>query len=104
MKKLSFDELKDLVIADPDKAEAYRIAVIEDFIDGLPEEKQDYARRFQWKLDGELRKIKNPIARMNMIGGTMWDSFLEMNNMLGDATAENGLNSKLLDLCPEKDI
>ena len=82
MKKLTFDELKDLVIADPDKAEAYRIAVIEDLIEGLPEEKQNYARQFQWKLDGELRKIKNPIARMNMIGGKMWDSFLEMNNRL----------------------
>ena len=82
MKKLTFDELKDLVIADPDKAEAYRIAVIEDLIEGLPEDKQNYARQFQWKLDGELRKIKNPIARMNMIGGKMWDSFLEMNNRL----------------------
>ena len=82
MKKLSFDELKDLVIADPDKAEAYRIAVIEDFIDGLPEEKQDYARRFQWRLDGELRKIKNPIMRMNLINEKMWGSFLEMNDVL----------------------
>ena len=104
MKKLSFDELKDLIIADPDRAEAYRIAVIEDFIEGLPKDKQDYARHFQWKLDGELRKIKNPIARMNMIGGKMWDSFLDMNTILNDATAPNGLNQKLLDLCVEKDI
>ena len=104
MKKLSFDELKDLIIADPDKAEVYRIAVIEDFIEGLPEEKQDYARRFQWRLDGELRKIKNPIARMNMISGKMWDSFLEMNDLLQDATAPNGLNSKLLDLGSKSSI
>ena len=104
MEKLSFDELKDLIVEDPDKAEEYRIAVIQELIETLPEDRQELARRKQWRLDQELRRIKNPIARMNFIGGKMWDSFLDLNEVLTEATSENGLNQKLLDIDPENTI
>ena len=104
MKKLNFDELKDLIEVDPDKAEEYRIAIIQDFIARLPEEKQERMRATQWRLDQELRRIKNPIARMNFIYGKMMDSFLELDEKLQEAVAPGGLNEKLLDFSDKNSI
>jgi len=99
MKKLSFDELMKL---SPEKAEEYRLAVIEDFITGLPEGSQQRMRAFQWRLRQGLKRHKDPIIQMNRCFTLMWESFGRLDDALQEHLPE--LNSKLLDSESEKSI
>jgi len=99
MKKLNFDEL---MILSPEAAEEYRWAVIEDFIIGLPEDKQYRMRAYQWRLNQGLKKYKDPIVRMNRCFSLMWESLERLDDALQEHLPE--LNSKLLDSAPEKSI
>ena len=85
---LNFDELSELWRNDTEAAEAYHRAIIDDFILGLPEEKQERARGLQWRIDQELRKYKNPISRMNRMVELMWESFFELNSALNRVPEE----------------
>jgi hypothetical protein len=99
MKKLSFDELMKL---SPDAAEEYRLAVIEDFITGLPEGSQQRMRAFQWKLEHDLKRFKDPIYRTNRMFTLMWESFERLDVVLQERLPE--LNANLLDIPPENSI
>lgn len=82
MEYLDHDQICDLWKNDPEAAEAYHRAVIEDYIEGLPEEKKPRARALQWRIDQEVSRIKNPQVRLERVFGMMWDSFLDLNNAL----------------------
>jgi len=97
MEILETDDLARLWREEPDKAEAYHRAVIEDFIQGLPEDKQERARGLQWRIDQELRKYKDPVARMNRMCELMWASFFDLNNALHGKLSEEGPKAKVLD-------
>jgi len=70
MTKLNFDQMKDMT---PDELIAYKEKLIENYISSLPEEKQHRLRQLQWKIDGELRKYKDPIAKMNRMAELFWE-------------------------------
>lgn len=77
-----FEELVELAANDMPAFEAYQRAVIEDFILGLPEEKQERARGLQWRIDQELAKYRDPTARMNRMVEMMWSSFFDLHSAL----------------------
>ena len=84
MEYKSFDEIAELWRESPEEAEAYHRAVIEDFILGLPEGKQERARQLQWRIDRRVERIQNPQVRLETVFGLMWDSFLDLNCTLND--------------------
>lgn len=102
MEKLSFDELKELIETDEEQAEEYRVALIQDFISTLPEERQQRMRAFQWRLDQEMRKIKNPLVRAQFVFGCMMDSLMKMDDTLQRTVPV--LSEKLLDLQKKSSI
>ena len=102
MKKLNFDELMNLIKTDPDAAEEYRIAVIKDFIESLPPERQPRMLRFQHLLDEELKNVDDPMARLQFVTACMLDSLSEMRDILTDAVP--AIEDKLLDIQAESSI
>ncbi len=102
MKKLSFDELMKLWKDAPEQAEEYRVAVIEEAIAKMPDAIQLKARAFQVRLEKDMSKYTDPMARANFAFGQMWDSFAELDQVLQEHLPK--LNSKLLDTAPEKSI
>jgi hypothetical protein len=97
MEILETDDLARLWREEPDKAEAYHRAIIEDFILGLPEDKQERARGLQWRIDQELRKLKDPIARMNRMCELMWESFFELDDAWQGKLPKTKPKAKVLD-------
>jgi len=77
-----FDFLLALHEDDPEKFEEYRLQVLEDFFNNLPEENQLKARQAQWRLDNDLRKYKDPIARMNRMVELFWEQTNEFKDTL----------------------
>lgn len=39
-------------------------------------------RQQQWRIEGELRKLKNPVARYNKMIELFWSGFFTFNNTL----------------------
>lgn len=97
MEILETDDLARLWRENPDKAEEYHRAIIEDFILGLPEDKQERARGIQWRIDQELRKYTDPIARMNRMCELMFESFFELDDALQGKMLKNKPKAKVLD-------
>ena len=97
MEILETDDLARLWREEPGKAEAYHRAIIEDFILGLPEDKQERARGLQWRIDQELRKYKDPVARMNRMCELMWESFFDLDSALHGKLPEDRPKAKVLD-------
>ncbi len=83
MEVKGFDEIAKLWREDPAAAEAYHREVIEDFIDGLPdEERKEKARHMMWRINTKAATFKDPKARLNYVFLEMWESFLGLNNVL----------------------
>lgn len=75
---LSFDDLLALRLEDPKTFEERMRDALTDFIENhIPEEKRQGMRQLQWKIDGELRKFKDPVARMNKMIELFWKGFNE---------------------------
>ncbi len=70
--KINFDQMKDMTT---EELIAYKDKVIETYISSLPEERQQRLRQLQWTIDGELRKYKDPIAKMNKMTELFWNGF-----------------------------
>lgn len=69
---VTFDELKTLFETDPPAAELKAKEIIDDYITTLEPEKQARAQAFQWRIQQDLRKFKDPIARMNRMVEMFW--------------------------------
>ena len=93
---LPFDEIARLWREEPEKAEAYHRAILEDFITGLPEDQQERARRLQWRIDRRVERIQNAQVRLEVVMGMMWESFYELNSAL-----TNGVPLEELDEVPD---
>ena len=91
---LPFDEIARLWREEPEKAEAYHRAVIEDFITGLPEDKQERARQLQWRIDQRVGRIQNPQVRLNLMFEMMWESFFQLNDMLNNGVPIDELEER----------
>lgn len=79
---LDFDQMKDM---SPEELATYKDRLIEEFISSVPEDKQQRLRQFQWKLDGELRKYKDPTARMNKMIELFWLGVAEFSSVMNDS-------------------
>jgi len=77
----AFEKLSKLFQDDPEEFEKYRQMVIEEFINNLPEDRQQRARGLQFRIDNEMRKIKNPLARAAKMNSMMVDSLMELQGV-----------------------
>lgn len=82
MTNFDFDFLKELYQEDPEQFHEYTRNAINTFIDSLPEDRQRRAKGTQWKLDMELRKYKDPVARMNRMVELFWQQVGEFQQIL----------------------
>ncbi len=73
---------------DPDKFEAIKNEIIKETIESFPEKFQQRAYGIQFTLDCELRKYKNPVARMNRMVEIFWYKVAEFQDVLNDPTSK----------------
>lgn len=82
-KQYDFDALSELYKTDPEQFQVATRQMIDDFIAGIPD---DASRRkcagLQFKLDHELGKYADPIARMNRMIELLFDGVYQFNNAL----------------------
>jgi hypothetical protein len=85
---LNFDQMKDM---SHEELLAYKEQLIELYISSLPEDRQRPLRQLQWTIDGELRKYKDPIAKMNKMAELFWNQFSEFQKAVKNLqdTTEN---------------
>ena len=77
-----FDFLSNLYKEDPKAFEEYRLEVLEELFNSLPEERQVKARQFQWRLESDLRNYKDPIAKYNRMVELFWKQVEEFQRVL----------------------
>lgn len=71
----AFDDWAELARTDPAAFEARRRAVIDDFLDGVPERNRQQLKCLQWRVDMERRRASTPTAACYQIYRMMWRSF-----------------------------
>ena len=75
MKEKSFDELVELAKTNPTAFDDYKNKFLEcqfeQMCNGCPD-CMTRCRQFQWRLDQELKKFKDPIARYNAMVSLFW--------------------------------
>lgn len=84
-----FDELVELFRSNPDEFEKYRTKFLEDHIASLCAdcpEKLERCKRIQWRIEQELNKYKNPIARYNAMVVIFWKQFDEFQRAVNAET------------------
>lgn len=69
---------------DPEQFEEQRQFLIQRTIEDFPEEYRQRAYGLQFRLDAQLRKYKNPVARMNKMVEIFWQNFEEFVEVLND--------------------
>lgn len=80
---LDFNSLAGLYKTDPEKFRTVSRQMIEDYIAGIPDEiSKRKCAGIQFKLDHELRKYQDPIARMNKMVEIFWHGVNQFNNAL----------------------
>lgn len=70
-----FDSIIDLQKTNPDAVESFILSEMEKemkSIAGDDESKLIKLQQFQWNINKELRKYKDPIARMNKMAELFW--------------------------------
>lgn len=97
--------LSDLEQADdnPEKFETIRREMIKTVIESYPQEIQQRFYGLQFTLDCELRKYRNPVARMNRMVEIFWNKVDEFNFVLhqpGKAIAARSEKRKLAKVIP----
>lgn len=70
---------------------------IEDFINSAPVDHQERLRRFQWRIDQELGKYKDPVQRFNKMVEMVWESVDRLQTALTEP-------SKLMDNRPKAEV
>lgn len=83
--ELNFDQMKDMT---PEELLAHKEKLIETYISSVPPERQQRLRQLQWKIDGELRKYKDPIAKMNKMAELFWSGVAEFQQVMNDAAGK----------------
>lgn len=79
---VTFDELKTLFETDPVAAEAKVQQIMDEYIATLDPERQKRAQAFNWRIQQELRNLKDPTARMNRMVEMFWNGVKEFQNVL----------------------
>ncbi len=84
----AFEKLSKLFQDDPEEFERYRQMVIEECISKMRPESQQRARGLQFRIDNEMRKIKNPLARAAKMNTMMIESLMELEGLFKVATGQ----------------
>lgn len=74
------DELARLAHDDPEAYEEFRLRLIENFLDGVPEQRQARLRGLQFQIECVRRLSKSPLGSTVRIYDLMWRSFLLLND------------------------
>jgi len=86
---IDFDQMKDM---SPDELLAHKEKIIETYISSVPPERQQRLRQLQWKIDGELRKYKDPIAKMNRMAEMFWEGVTQFKEVMNEAAGKTDAN------------
>ncbi len=82
-KQFDFDTLSGLYKTDPEQFQAISRKMIEDYIASIPDEiSRKKCAGIQFRLDHELSKYHDPLARMNKMVEIFWKGVYEFNNAL----------------------
>lgn len=73
---------ESLVNCTPEEFEEKSQKIIDDFVDSLPQERKIKMQQQQWRLEMELRKYKDPVARMNRMIELLWSGFFEFQDAI----------------------
>lgn len=80
-----FDAWAELARTDPSSFEAQRLEQIESLLAGLPEERREILRRYQWLIDRDRERAKTPLG-----------ACLRLSEMLTDLVhGDGGLRDRL---------
>lgn len=66
----------------PEQFTRYKQEIIEDFFAHIPEENQHRLRAIQWRLDRELEKYTDPVARYNKMVELFWKQVFQFQSVL----------------------
>lgn len=80
----SIDKLAGLYQKDPDLFEAERKKLIQETIDSFPPEYRAKAQGLQFKIEANLDRYKDPVARMNKMVEIFWSHFQEFQEVIND--------------------
>ena len=78
----AYDKMIASLRDDPDSFETTKDQIIEEFILAQPEEVQQRLRQQQWRIDNDLRRFKDPVARLNRMVEIFWEQFREFQTSL----------------------
>lgn len=78
------EDLGQLYRRDPDSFEEQSRALIRSLISEFPEEHQARAYGLQLKIDAELSRYKDPVARMNRMVELFWQGVGDFQEVLTD--------------------
>ncbi len=87
----AFEHASKLFQENPEAFEEYRLKTIEECISRLPAEKQQRARGLQFRIDNEMRKIKNPLVRATKMNSMMIESLIKLDGVFKVATGKRKL-------------
>ena len=76
--------MAELYHSDPQAFEAMRRLLIEETIEGFPEEHRTRAYGLQLRIDAELGRYRDPVARMNRMVEIFWDGVRNFQQALTD--------------------
>lgn len=76
--------LGELYRTDPDAFESMRKLLIERTIEGFPPQHRSRAFGLQRRLDAELGRFKDPVARMNRMVELFWEGVLHFQEIIAD--------------------
>jgi hypothetical protein len=74
---------------------------IEDFFANIPPEQQQRLRAIQWRLDRELDKYDDPVARMNKMVELFWKQVFQFQRALSGDIEQR--NDNVVDLYKKND-
>lgn len=77
-------ELKDK----PEEFNALADTIFEDFIVGVPKERQPRLRAMHWRIQQQLRNYTDPVARLNRFIVIFYDEYFKLMEELQDGFAQ----------------
>ena len=79
--EFDFDEWMHLYQSDPKEFEKRRQKIIDQEIEGIPEERREVARKLQWRIDAERRRHHSPMGALIALQKMMLDSVYGPNGL-----------------------
>ena len=87
-----FDKLVELR-DDPEAFQEVFEQCLQEYLDTLTPERRLKAEQLQWKIDGTLRKYKDPVARMNKMAELFWEGVQDLIDVCDDPYAHKDRKS-----------